>query len=270
MTYVLSKDKTTPSWVKYIRQRIRKNKNCLILIAGETGSGKSESSISIASMVDPTFTAERIVFGIEGLMELRKTGKLRKGSAIVYEEVGVEHDSTKWQSEKNRVLSYLLQTFRDENYVVIFNVPYMGLFLSKARKLLHAYFETVNIDDKKKLCKIKPFILQYNEWMDKTYKKYLLIKMKGQGMRPVKRWNIPQPDPILRREYLMKKAQYKGELDQELVKILKKEGKLKPKRYPQHCYHCNYSWKSVKEKVGRCARCLRQLYTAEEKKKLKK
>lgn len=256
----------TPAWISYMVQRIRKNKNFLCIIAGETGSGKSESSLSIALMADPTFTEERIIFDIDQLMKLRSEKKLKKGSAIVYEEVGVEHSNQTWQSKKNKVLSYLMQTFRDENYIVIFNVPYMGLFLSTGRKLLHAYFETSTIDESKQICKIKPYVLQYNEWYDKTYKKYLKVKLKGKGLTSLKRWGIPRPPFELRQAYLKKKAEYKDNLDKQLVKMLKddKEGKEKKKKYPQSCSHCNYSWKSYKETPAACPRCRRGMYEDKE------
>lgn len=255
-----------PAWISYIHQRISKNKNFLCIIAGETGSGKSESSLSIALMADHTFNAERIIFNLDDLMRLRKEKKLKKGSVLVYEEVGVEHSNQAWQSKKNRVLSYLLQTFRDENYIVIFNVPYMGLFLKTGRKLLHAYFETASIDEKKQICKIKPYVLQYNEWYDKTYKKYLKVKIKGKGLTPLKKWGIPRPPLQLRQEYLKKKAAYKEELDKQLNKMLseEKEGKKKLKKFPQHCQHCNYSWDAVKENPAACPRCRKAIYKKEE------
>ena len=54
------KDKE-PSWVTYIKQRIRLNKNFIGFMSGPTGSGKSYASLSICEMVDPNFSAEQIV-----------------------------------------------------------------------------------------------------------------------------------------------------------------------------------------------------------------
>ena len=76
-------------WVSYILQRIRNNKNFLGFLSGPTGSGKSYCCLRIAEEVDPDFTLERVVFNGIDLMNLVNSGKLKKGSVIIFEEAGV-------------------------------------------------------------------------------------------------------------------------------------------------------------------------------------
>ena len=60
-----NKDDTTKNsvWLlQWIRNRIRKNRNLIALFIGDTGSGKSLSSIRLAERVDPNFNVDRIVF----------------------------------------------------------------------------------------------------------------------------------------------------------------------------------------------------------------
>ena len=118
-------------WVRYIHQRIKQNKNFLGFISGPTGSGKSWSSISIAEQLDPTFTDERIVFsGIE-LMKLINSDKLKKGSVIVFEEAGIGMSNKNWQSTINKMLNFLIQTFRHRNFVLIFKIFGKCFFIYK-------------------------------------------------------------------------------------------------------------------------------------------
>ena len=67
-------------WISYIKQRISKNKNFLGFISGQTGSGKSWSSIAIAEQLDPEFNIDRCVFSGLELMALINSGELKRGS----------------------------------------------------------------------------------------------------------------------------------------------------------------------------------------------
>jgi len=185
-----------PHWVSYIQQRIRNNKNFLGFISGQTGSGKSWSTIAICEMVDPEFDIDRIVFsGIE-LMKLINSGKLKKGSAICFEEVGVEMNNKNWSSVTNKMLNYLVQTFRHKGFILIMNSPYMDFVDSATRKLFHSEMMTTSIDFAAKTCKIKPQIIQYNSRKQKFYYKMLRVYTKS-GVVPLKFWHVPKPSKYL-------------------------------------------------------------------------
>ena len=91
MVYVIDKELLNKPkekhWVTYIKQRITKNKNFLGFISGETGSGKSYSSLRIAEELDTDFNVDRCVFSGLELMDLINANGLKKGSVIVFEEV---------------------------------------------------------------------------------------------------------------------------------------------------------------------------------------
>ena len=150
-------------WISYIKQRIKKNKNFLGFVSGPTGSSKSYSSIRIAEELDPDFNIDRIVFGGLELMNLINSGKLKSGSAIVMEEAGVEMSHKNWQSVTNKMLNYLMQTFRHRNFILILNSPYMDFVDASTRKLFHAEFSSMGIDYKKNEARLKPVFLQYNQ-----------------------------------------------------------------------------------------------------------
>ena len=78
------------SWVRYIRQRIKKNKNFLGVITGPTGSGKSYAGLTICKEVDPEFDETRVIFKAKDLMSLINSGELKAGSTILWDEAGVD------------------------------------------------------------------------------------------------------------------------------------------------------------------------------------
>ena len=209
-------------WVSYIRQRIRKNKNFLCFISGQTGSGKSWSSLSIGELVDPNFSISRVVFDGVSLMDLINSGTLSKGSVIVFEEAGVGLGNRNWQSITNKMLNFLVQTFRHKNFVLIMNSPFMDFVDSATRKLFHAEMTTCGINIKKKTCKLKPQLLQYNSRLKKWYYHRLKV-IRAEGAVPIQFWNVPKPSDDLIKAYEQKKTEFTAKLNKRIYDELLQE-----------------------------------------------
>src|SRR3989344_3364139 len=143
-------------WISYIRQRIRQQKNFLGFLSGPTGSGKSWSCLRIAEELDPEFNIDRCVFGGLELMNLINSGKLKRGSVIIFEEMGVEMSNKMWHSVTNQMLNYLMQTFRHLGFILLMNSPYMDFVDSATRKLFHAEMQTMKISFDKGVVYLKP------------------------------------------------------------------------------------------------------------------
>lgn len=219
MSYVIQhKD---PSWVRYAKQRISKNKNFLMFISGPTGSGKSYASLSIAAMMDPEFNMSRVVFSAKELMDLINSGTLHKGSVIVWEEAGVGLSNRNWFSVTNKVIGFLMQTFRHRCFILIMNAPYMDFADASLRKLFHAELQTISIDFKEKKVKLKPQLIQYNSRIRKFYYKYLRV-LTAKGAAPIKRWSIPKPEQELLQEYEKRKRAYTDGLNEEISTEIRK------------------------------------------------
>lgn len=206
-------------WVSYIKTRIKQNKNFLGFISGPTGSGKSWSSLSIGESLDPDFTIDRVVFNGRELMRLINNGDLKSGSVIVFEETGVEMNNKNWASVTNKMLNFLMQTFRHKNYVLIMNSPYMDFVDASTRKLFHAELRTLSIDAKKNVCKLKPQLIQYNSRRQKFYYKRLRV-IKPEGVLPVDVWTVEKPSRELIKAYELKKTAYTDELNRDILEEL--------------------------------------------------
>lgn len=210
-------------WISYIKSRVlntKKNKNFLGFISGETGSGKSWSSLSIGEDCDPEFNVDRVVFSGFELMTLINSGKLKRGSAIVFEEVGVEMSNREWASVTNKMINYLIQTFRHQGFILIMNSPFMDFLDSATRKLFHAEMQTAGINLETQETRLKPLLIQYNSKKEKFYYKRLKVITK-EGILPISVWNVPKPSSKLIEEYEVKKKAYTSKLNKNIMKELK-------------------------------------------------
>ena len=212
--------KKEPYWVSYIRGRIAKKKNFLGMISGPTGSGKSWTGLSICSMVDPTFGPDRIITSMKQLMKLINYGKLKKGSAILWDEAGIDIDAKSWQSLTNKLINSLLQTFRHKQFILLFTAPYMDFIDAGTRKLFHAEFSVLSIDYTKKKTKIRPQLIQYNSRFKKFYYKYLRVTKPPRGVVKISKWNVPKPPNWLIGEYEAIKTDFTTKLNISIEKQL--------------------------------------------------
>lgn len=235
------------SMVKYIHRRIKNNKNFLVTITGPTGSGKSWTGLSIAELLDPEFTVDRVIFKGKELMRLINNGNLKPGSVILWDEAGIDLSNRNWQSVTNKMLNALLQTFRSRNFILIFTVPFSDFVDASSRKLFHADFETQRINKALQEVVIKPKLLQYNPNLKKWYRKYLKVSSNGKTIK-IKRWGVPKPSDELIKVYEQKKILFTSGLNADIGKQLEKlEGKDEPEAEVKQgkeieCPYCNWKW----------------------------
>lgn len=253
------KEEKEYSWIRYIKQRIKKNLNMIIVITGKTGSGKSWSSLSLGEMLDPDFSIERVIFKAKGLMNLVNRGNLKAGSVIVWEEAGIDLSSKSWQSTTNKIINFLIQSFRHKNFILILNAPYSDFVDSTTRKLFHAEFQTVSTNLKKKKVTVKPKLLQYNASLKKWYYHYLKVKIPDIGTVKIRRFAIPKPSEELIQAYERAKTNYTTnlnlEIEEKLNNLDKKDKKIILKPLEQKVLDC---WKrgvliqrEIAEEIGK-------------------
>ncbi len=226
-------EKTEPTWIRYIRNRIKNHKNFLVQVTGSTGSGKSWSAIQIALMLDKNFDTSRIVFGLRGLMNLINSGeKYPAGSVFLWDEFQIDSSSRNWQSLTNRLLNSLLSTFRHKNFILIITTPYSDFIDSQARKLMHAEFITTSIDYKTKKVKLKPMVIQYNSRNRKFYYKYLRVQSLNGMSKRIERWGIDKPPKWIVDDYETMKIEFTTQLNKDIGKQLDSLDKPTKERKP--------------------------------------
>jgi len=182
-------------------------------------SGKSYSSLRLAEALDPNFDVSRIAFTPADFMNIINRKDIKTGDIIIFDECGVGMSSRSWYSSTNKMINYILQTFRHQNLIVFFTVPDFSFVDSQARKLFHCYIETVSIKKRERKVVVKPLLLQNNPKLGKVYYKYPIIE----GSK-ITRLEISMPSLNLRRAYEKKKQEFTRDLRAGVESHIKAEG----------------------------------------------
>jgi len=199
-------------FIMYIMQRIRKNKNLLIAIVGETGSGKSYAALSLARAIDKDFGVNKIIFTYTDLIKVAEERRFRKGSCVVFDEVSAEAlQARDFMSKKNKNLSALLQTFRNLNYIVIFTSPDMSYIDKQARRLMHLVMVTSHINYESEYCSLKIYMLSINRVSGKVYYKFPTWVYEGTPYS-VEYISLPKPPEPIITVYERKKRKFQKRL----------------------------------------------------------
>lgn len=210
---------------------VERNQNAIIVTTGGTGSGKSYTNLSMANLwyiyrFNEEFPLENICFSLGDLMkrimELSKSGKLRKGELFILEEAGANFGNLEFQSKISRMFNYILQSFRSMNLILLMNLPVFTAVNKTARDLVHAQFNTCGIDHQNKIAKIKPYFHQQSQKTGKSYWKFPRIKVNGKTV-VLERLNFPKPPESLSEPYEEKKFKFVTGLADEFIEEYDKQ-----------------------------------------------
>ncbi len=217
----------TDFFLRYVKRRITNNKNFMACITGQTGSGKSYAALSIMEALNGRINHDNVCLTTQAFMERINSGELKKGDVIIWDEAGVNINAKKWQSLANRVVNYLLQTFRNMNLIVIFTLPYLSFLDSDSRKLLHCVFETQSINVSEQTIVLKPLLLQTNQRSGKIYYKYLIVSLNAGSTTQVKGIKLYKINELDLEVYEAFKTEFTKELNEDIQKLI--EASMQPK-----------------------------------------
>ncbi len=170
-------------WVTYFKQQTLVKNNCINAVCtGMPGRGKSWGLIKLLQDVDPTFNIERIYFSAAKMLRWVKDGGLneQKPTAFMLDEAGIDASNMRWWDEVNRALNAFFQTSRSSNYVFGMTVPFVTLISKGVRNLMNVRFYADGYKKGYTYFK-RGFTLEYNDDMDKVYRKKLFVRRKGGG-----------------------------------------------------------------------------------------
>ncbi len=179
--------------------------------------------ISMAYMIDSEFETRQIAFGFKQVMSIINSDwfNKKKWKIIIFDEAQCDISNRSWQSLINRLMNYLLSTFRHRNIILLFTSPYSDFLDSQTMKLMHVRFEVRGHSRKTKKTKIRPTILQYNS-MKKKFYYHSLFHMKGGSYKKIVYWYINKPPQHLIDPYEKDKFAFTDRLNESIQKDLEK------------------------------------------------
>lgn len=122
-------------FTKKVMGRVHTENNVLIIIEGETGSGKSCTGLALAQKFDPFFSASRIAFTGREFLEMLP--EVPSKGWCLWDEVGVYLSHRRWQSEINIQIMQVIQSFRYKFINVIFCLPSASYLDKVVREMCH-------------------------------------------------------------------------------------------------------------------------------------
>lgn len=250
--------------LQWFKHRIQKNRNVIALFIGDTGSGKSLSSIRLAERVDPSFNVDRIVFTVQEFVSLVNSG-LPPGSVIVFDDAGLGINARLWQDMNARVFGMLTQGFRYKQIITFITVPDESFIERQSRKLVHIRFEATDVQGL-----MKQKLLSRNTFdPERPYAKYPQIR-RGISKIRVKLVKFKLPSDELREKYEAKKAEYMDKKFREFqdeLNLIDSSNMIMKNGRPAltvKCDECAYEWNYTGgRKIARCPNCDHRMYISE-------
>lgn len=238
---VVMKREGESSLVSWTKNRVKRNENANIMVVGPTGSGKSYTCLRLAKDIDPEFNVdEQVVFGFAEMLRLIKKfnnvipSKLseKKYKVIILEEFQIHQNAQNWYDELSKLLNQLLSTYRHQNLILLVNAPFEDMINAQSRRLFHMIIEMKGKNEKKKLSRIRPKLLQYNPKQGKFYEHSLfVITPKGDKHVYVKTplYVLKIPPKEMVDIYEVKKTAFTNKLNEEIErKLFAREEKDNP------------------------------------------
>jgi len=193
-----------------------KNEHFMGAIVGREGKAKSHTALKIGELVDPGFTADRVMFDAEAFVERFRGSDLGAGDIVVLDEAGVGYGNRTWQDRAQVESNQALQTARDDNRIIGLTLPRLSELDSQLQGRIHLLFETQSIKDGEWV-KVKPLIVDSTRLgRGEEYHKFPVMEHEGRKKK-LKSVKIgPPPDDFIE-NYEPKKADWKDELFADVI-----------------------------------------------------
>ena len=121
----------------------KRDRDFVMVIDGEEGSGKSVLAMQLAKELDPSFTIENVVFNSDQFLE--RVRNVKRFSCVLLDEAYSAANSRATLTEVNRSMVGVATEMRQQNLFVLIVLPtffdldkYFALW--RCRCLIHVYF----------------------------------------------------------------------------------------------------------------------------------
>lgn len=189
-------------------------------------------ALKLGEMIDPEFDIDHVVFSVAQFFKLITSGKLKTGSVVVFEELGVAANAREWHTEDNILLSKITQVFRTRNLAVFYTVPQLEFADRQISRITTALIETQKVHHEKELTECRVYDpVRYdpkrNQWIKHLVAVGMANPLSTKFMRryKVSRVLVGKPSIQLTHQYLKARNAYSNDLGIEGDRILTESGK---------------------------------------------
>jgi ABC-type dipeptide/oligopeptide/nickel transport system ATPase component len=207
----------SPGWgerwaVHEIERRLEANRNIIVLLIGESGSGKSWAALRLAEQVDPGFNAKRrLVFTLDGLMALLNAPEaIQPGDVVVWDEAGIGASARQAMTKVNVIFSAIVESVRFRRFALLFTVPDLAMIDPNARRMCHLILESKGVDEAAGKTTFKPFYPKHGK-DDTMIPVYPVLSPEGRPSYQLRHISITRPSKALSDEYEILRAEYIAE-----------------------------------------------------------
>jgi len=225
MSTVKSSDKSPPAELRsrpIIRRKIwdrvhKEDKNYMCIVCGQTGEGKSEFGLRLCQLLDPDFTVDQVAFELDDFMRLVEDRSYGEGSAILFDEVGVALDAATHYDQDQLKINRILQTWREQNRILVMTAPHIRLIQKKSRGLLHGQFDMKDINLKYHMS--TAFYRHFSQDTDtgEVWKKNPRLRdPSDHATKQFQTVSLFKPSPDIVEPYQEKKIEFNNRLNQQV------------------------------------------------------
>jgi len=222
--------KLLQAYFRTIMEWIRLDRNRVIFLVGDIGSGKSTTALFYKYTLDSMkvghpirkseFCWDDITFKAKDFLQRVKDAP---GHVIIFDEAGVGAHARRWYDAANIAISQAAQVFRYKRNVILATVPRLKMVDKHLRDVAHEIHMVSGkiIDDKFNI--IYPRYLNYNAREDKTYlvMPQYAISFNGKTRTfKVRSLLIPLPPKWLVNEYKRIQEEFKEQILDQTLKTL--------------------------------------------------
>jgi hypothetical protein len=130
--------------LKLIRRMVHNDRDCVIIVSGDSGAGKSVFAMQIAKYLDPTFNTDKVYFNGQKLITRLVSPDTKKYEAFIYDEAREGLSNRNSMSKMNKLITDCFAEIRQKNLFVLLLIPDyfdldMNLAHHRSRYLFYVY-----------------------------------------------------------------------------------------------------------------------------------
>jgi len=193
------------------------DQNWVMLLIGETGSGKSWAALRTAEVLDPNFSvADNVHFGVESLLQ-RATETEPAGTIDVLDEANVAASAKAWWELEVKRFADMLETWRAQNRGLVLTAPELNKVATDIRDRFHHVAMMEAIDYRNNISKAD-FREVKNDRMDfsseSAWRLHPSYTIAGRDQE-VNKMKFRPPTEDVREAYAERKSGYMAQLNED-------------------------------------------------------